>query len=466
MKFNLTPVRTFAKDRLSDVWDIVDDALIKNDDGRVIGRRGMLFGNYFGGVASTLIAGIYFTGLMLYMGASEMYIGYITMVTSICTFLQLLAPLVMERLKQRKPILMAFRFLVHFLNIIFIGIVPLLPLPQTARLVIFMSTVVVINLINSFSGSAINVWHMQSIPLRKRANYFTLAGLGSTIIATLTAFCAGLAVDSIEEAGFSLFGLSPEYFAFLLLRLIALLAAGCELKFHLQIPEYPYEDSFETKKVGLGTLLLPLRNRGFMMMAFVTFTWNILSGFLGPYFNVYLLEKAHMSYSYVSLAGVISLPLTIIFTPIWARIINRRGWFKMLVLALIGYSVTFLLNACVTEETQVLFIISYMICFIFNPCVSLNWSNIQFMQMPPTNQTAFCSFYSAFVALGTIIGNFLGTQFFRLTEGMSFTFFGMTITNYQWMPLMQFAITMGLIVYIATVRHILRRDPANSSLNL
>jgi len=462
----MSSMGTFLKDRLQDVWSIVDDALINNEDGHAKGRRGMLFGNYFGVLVSALIAGNYFTGLMLQMGASEKYIGYITLIGSICTFLQLFAPLIVERFDRRKGILMVSRGFMHFLNIIFIGIVPILPISQTARLALFMLTMIVINLINSFSGSAFNVWHMQSVPLPRRASYFTLSSLGVQVLSVATGFCAGIAVDGIEGAGYTMFGLSPRYFAFLILRLLAVVFVIGEFKGFLSMPEYPYEKDGKSEKLGLSILFLPLKNKGFMMMAFIVFIWNILSGFIGSYYTIYLQQELKLSYTYLYLAGLIGLPMTIVFTPIWAKLINKHSWLKMFVVALGGYLITFFLNTMTTASTQYLYIISNMVCYMFNPAISLNFSNIQFVKMPPTNQTAFCSFYSAFVTVGTILGNSVGNLFFGLTEGMSFTLFGLAITNYQWMCLGQLLFAFILMIYVIIVRAKLRRDPANASLNL
>ena len=94
MNFRLSSIGGFVKSRARDVWSIVDDAFINNDDTHARGRRGMLFGNYTGALISPLISGIYFTGLMLYMGATEKYIGTMTLIGSLVTFTQLLAPLI------------------------------------------------------------------------------------------------------------------------------------------------------------------------------------------------------------------------------------------------------------------------------------------------------------------------------------------------------------------------------------
>ena len=62
-------------------------------DGRAGCRRGLLFGNCFSGMVSSLTAGIYFTGLMLAMGASDVYIGYVASIISFCGFFQVLSPM-------------------------------------------------------------------------------------------------------------------------------------------------------------------------------------------------------------------------------------------------------------------------------------------------------------------------------------------------------------------------------------
>ena len=105
-----TPSSTL-KDRISDFFSIVTEVLSDNSDGRVTGRRGMLIGGYFTNLVSCLIMGNYFTGLLLSMNADDIYISYINMATTLCGFLQFVAPLMLERMKKRKTFLMIMRCL-------------------------------------------------------------------------------------------------------------------------------------------------------------------------------------------------------------------------------------------------------------------------------------------------------------------------------------------------------------------
>ena len=46
--------------------------------------------------------GIYFTSLMLAMGAGEIFIGYVTAALTFCGFFQFFSPLILSRFPRRK----------------------------------------------------------------------------------------------------------------------------------------------------------------------------------------------------------------------------------------------------------------------------------------------------------------------------------------------------------------------------
>ena len=74
----------------------VSDAFIENSDGLATSRRYKLSGEVLAGFITNLITGSYFTGLLLAIGASDTYISFVTMATSLCGILQLLSPLLLE----------------------------------------------------------------------------------------------------------------------------------------------------------------------------------------------------------------------------------------------------------------------------------------------------------------------------------------------------------------------------------
>ncbi|MEG0768097.1 MAG: hypothetical protein RR482_10300, partial [Clostridia bacterium] len=95
-------------------WKSVIDAFcegwyVKGDQGSQ--DRARLLGlNYTSGILTNLIGGTFFTGLLLYMKASDSFIGAMSMVSVAANMLQIFAPILLERFPKRRRILTWTRF--------------------------------------------------------------------------------------------------------------------------------------------------------------------------------------------------------------------------------------------------------------------------------------------------------------------------------------------------------------------
>ena len=439
----------FLKNRAAAAMPAIHDSLIENADGCALSRRSMLFGNYFGGAAGTLISGLYFTGLLLAMGAGDAFIGYITVATTACGFIQAISPVFLERMKTRKAFLMTCRITYYMINVVVLGAIPLLPLSQGLRLGLFMSAVILMNLINSFCSPGYSIWHMQNVPDSKRARFFSLSSVGGTVINTATSFCAGLLVDGFENGNVSAFGIDPKLTAFLLLRVFALVLACFEWHFFFKIEEHPYIASEnERENRGLRLLLLPLKDRVFLRMVAICVLWTFSTAMIGQYYTVYLLNDVKVSYAFLSFVGIFSIPLTIIMTPIWAGIINRLSWLKALSIAMLMYSFAYIGNVFVTSSTIILYLIIVIYCNLISPGVSLVFSNLPYLRMPKSNRTAYLSFYTTASSVASLLGAFVGTQIIMNTQGLKLSLFGFEMINKQYLNLIQWALIILLSGFV------------------
>lgn len=452
----------FIKNRLAGTWPAIYDSTVENADGCAESRRGMLFGNFFGGAASTLISGLYFTGLLLAMNASDKYIGYITVAITACGFVQMFSPMFFERLKRRKPVLMALRITYYFINIFVLGAIPILPLAAGPKLGLFMAAVILMNLVTSFSGPGFSIWHMQNVPDEKRARFFSLSSVGGTVINTLTTFCAGLIVDGFEGNSASFFGISPTISAILLLRAMALVLAVFEWRFFFKIKEHPYAADPDAKNSrGLRLLLLPLRDRAFLGMVVICVLWTFSTAVIGPYYTVYLLNDVKVSYAFLSFVGVFSIPLTIIMTPVWAGVINRLSWLRTLSLSLLLYSFAYVGNVFVTSGSVILYLFIVIWCNLIAPGNNLVFSNLPYLKMPQTSRTAYLSFYTTCSSLASMLGAYAGTQIISATDGLSLSLFGFKMINKQYINLLQFVLIVLLSVYVWFAWRRTRAEKAN-----
>ncbi|MBE6541766.1 MAG: MFS transporter [Ruminococcaceae bacterium] len=438
--------------RLSDLFSIFNEVLIENSDGNAAGRRGFLTYSLVSGMIAACISGTYFTGLLLEMNASETYISYLNMMITVCGFLQFVAPIFLEKMKKRKTFLIVSRIIYHIFNIILVGIIPIMPAEQNLLLILFFAATVVINAISSLTAPGYSIWHMQSLPAEKRPGFFTISGLGSTILSYVVSFVTARYVDIMEEGGTSFFGISPTFSAFLVLRVIAIILAVIEIYSFTKIKEYPYEvDPNAKNNRGLRLLLHPLGNKKFMLTITMLICVSFNTSLMGSYFTIYMLDEINMSYTYLSLSGFISIPAVLIMTPVWSYFIRRHKWYNMRAAANAAYAFAYIGNVLITANTHWMYLIVMIIVNLAKPCISILDSTIVYMNMPETNRTAYISFYSLCTALATFLGNFLGMKFMQLTESIDITLFGFTMVNNQYMNIVQFAISMIVTVYMITV---------------
>ena len=412
----------------------------------------MLIGNFMTGFVSNLIMGNYFVGLLLAMGADDIYISYINMATTICGFVQFISPLLLERMPRRKNFLMIMRVIYHTLNIVVVGLIPIIRADQMFLFAAMLITIILVNSISALCSPGYSIWHMQSLPAEKRANYFTVSNLGGTIFNIIVTFTAARFVDTMELKNVSVGGISPTVTALLILRVIALAGAALELFAFSKIKEYPYESDANAKNNrGLRLLFSPAANKMFMMTISIQIIWTFACALIGKYFEIYLLDIVDMSYTYLSLSGIISTPVIIIMTPVWAQLLRRHKWYNMMAIAVAGYSLAYIGNMLVMSSTQWMYIVVLLLCYLFNPCINIMFSTLLYMNMPEINRTAYLSFYALCTTLASFIGNILGTVFMNATNGMDITLFGTSFTNYQYLNFVQFIFIIGIAVYIAVM---------------
>lgn len=100
---------------------------IQGDEVSNQSRRSLVCYNVLVNVAANLIGGSFFTGLMIVLEADDAFAGLVTVLIYGANLLQLFTPVILERFTRRKPLLITIRVVIHLINIVFIGLIPFLP---------------------------------------------------------------------------------------------------------------------------------------------------------------------------------------------------------------------------------------------------------------------------------------------------------------------------------------------------
>ena len=418
-------------------------------DGRAGCRRGLLFGNCFSGMVSSLTAGIYFTGLMLAMGASDVYIGYVASIISFCGFFQVLSPMILERRPTRKKLVMSVYVTYHFLNIGLVGILPLLPVANNLKLILFMVTILVLNLANNLVAPGMLTWHLQCLQNnKKRIGFFSISGMVSTVLNNVTVLLAGLFLDKFEADQIMLGNISPTLSAILILRGISLVLAVFEVIFYYKMKETPYTvDESQSKNTGFRLLLQPLKNKQFRNAISVTLLWTFSTAIVGSYYSIYLLEDVQMSYSLISLVSMIAVPLNLLVTPFWTKFLQRKPWHKGILLGQLICISAYVLNPVVTAARPWFYVFCIGLGTIASPGLSLAHTHLTYAYMPEENRTAFVSFNAVLGQIFAFLGTNVGVLFIQFSQKMSVNVLGLQMGNKQMINWISATLMLALCAY-------------------
>lgn len=379
--------------------------------------------NITANVIANLVGGNFFAGLMLLLKADNGFVGLMTMIIFGANLLQLFSPFVLERFERRKKLLIGLRIAMQTINIVIIGVVPLLPLSYSAKLTLLALSVFMVNALGAVMSPGFSVWHIAHIPQRVRVSYFSVVSMLNGIFVAVMNLAASRAVDSFKQAGNELLGLE-------LLRLVALAIAVYDIYLLTKLRELPRTGP--GRRIKFSDLLVkPWKERIYLRTVLVVVLWSMIANIPGSYYTIYLLKDLNVSYSYITLISMMNVVVLVVFTPVWRKLFSRRSWLKPLSWAMILYAPHYLLLSLVSPGRLWLFPLGSIWAYICAVGISLAFTSVAYINIPQENQTLYIGFYSTMSNLGALVGAFLSRTFMTAFEGMSFTLYGIPFGEKQ-----------------------------------
>ncbi len=375
-------------------------------------------------VQANLAGGNFYTGLLLLLGADDGFVGLMNMLNFAANLLQCIAPLFLERFKQRKRLLIAMRCVVYFVNIIFIGSIPFFDLGRRIRLTMLGLGVMVVQTTIALCSPGFSIWHIQFLPQNIRVRYFSLLSMINGIGVALFNLAGSAVVDICKANGSELMGLT-------ILRGIALLFAVVDVIALSRMKEYPYSQA--EKRFTLKDLVVsPFREVKYLRTIGITFVWNLAANIPGAYYTVYLLKNLEVSYSFITLANFLNVPILLLLTPVLSRFLRRFSWLKTLNVAIALYAPHYILLGLITKSSvYYLYPLTLAYAFILAVGINLAFANVPYINMPEKNQTVFIGFYSTMANLGALIGVTIGRQLVELLHPVQLSFLGIPFVDKQ-----------------------------------
>lgn len=411
-------------------FHLKNDGLFTLKDEKGFGRCVMLTSSIISNINTWLITGIFYTSFLMIYGIDLVNIGIITFIPYIAGCFGIFSPSLLERFRKRRWLLAGSRFLFHTLNILGITLVPVLVHDPGARIVWFVVLLFLANLVNALTVSGFTAWHLNFIPDDIRANFFLKQSTVSSFIGIGISLLSGIVADALAASAYGdAIIISFRYLAYAL--------AVVEVIAFALPKEYPYPQTQNKPKLR-DIFVMPLSSKPFRLTMLVvlanTFFANVPSSFI----NYYLLNDVGIQYTFTYAINMIYPFTLILLQPLTRRLIGRYGWFKVLCVSLLLQTPSWVAYACVTSANYLwLFAAVRIFQHICGVAANTAYSNIAFINMPPSDQTNYISFHQLTVNISTFLGMMTGTLLVALIGDASFTAFGIRFTSVQMLLLIQ-----------------------------
>lgn len=414
------------------------------------GRSCMLLSGTLEYVISWLSSGLFYTSFLMINGIDIVNIGIITFVPYIANCFSIFSPSILERFKRRKLVLGIARAFCYSLNLLGITIMPYFVEDTTAKIVLFVAIVFTANVINGLFSNGYAVWHVNFIPERVRAEFFSAKMLVQSFIGCGAALLSSVIADAMAGSPYeNTIILTFRYVAYALGLLDVLILCLPKEYAYSQTQDKPHLRDIFTK---------PFQHYKFAMTMGIVFVWTFCSNVPASSLNYYLLDSVGVDYTFIYTINMFYPFFLLFFLPMWKRVLGKNGWFKTFAWSAMMHIPTTILYSCVTSANYFWALpLLRLTQHFFGVGMNMAYSNMVYINLPKSDQTNYVAFHTLVVNISSFLGMMAGTGFVAAFPDIVVNLFGLPFTNVQMLLWVQ---ALGeLVVPLAVLKLLPRITP-------
>ncbi|MDE2903399.1 MAG: MFS transporter [Chloroflexota bacterium] len=387
------------------------DAL--TDEQRRAGLRALNYQAIAASGADGLISGGFLAAFALLLGASNVHIGILTALPPILQPVQLVAVVLIERLRMRKPFAVMSYFIAYAAWVP-VALIPfVLDVPNAGAVTLLLVFVALRGVAQAFLNPSWIGWIRDIVPQDVMGSFFSQRMRIATIAAAVAGLVGAFYIDwwagRVPE---------PEQiygYSYAMLFGSILLGFGA-VGFMARMPE-PRMVAPEGQRPTIAQMLAaPLRDANYRQLMSFLMVWSLASQLAVPFFSVYMLTKLEMPLSAVVGLAVLSQATSVLFVNVWGGYVDRFGSKVVLsissslyLLVILGW--TFTTTPEAHALTVPLLIVLHFLIGIASAGINLASTTIRMKMAPQAQSTSYLTGASLAASLGAGIGPILGGAF-------------------------------------------------------
>lgn len=358
---------------------------------------------------SLFTSGVFLSGYLIYLGASDELVSYVMLIPSICGIFMIFCAGFAEKHERKRKFVLIINALTKII-LISIIFVPLFT-PKKFQIPIIYFLLVVGYILNGINALGINSWFISVIPVKIRGRYFSLRQIISVVLSIILPVLAGKLIDLIPD----------KYNGFLILYIFALAAAIFENYYFSKIDD-PVVKSFSKNIRVIDIIKIPLHNKDFMVYTIILALFFFFLYISASFTQIYMIKYLKLSYTYINSVSIISSVLqALVFYKVWGKINDEFGPNFVMITSMWFYALDVLLWVFNTPETiKYILPFSFAIAAIEGSGFVVGSFNRRYEIIPEEGRSIYDSFFSAVIGLVLIISPMAGSWLRNVTAEIGF----------------------------------------------
>ena len=404
------------------------------------GRTIILLDALLTAVFNVFITGIFYTGFLTMYEIDLVSVGIITFIPPLASTFHMFSPMILERIRRRKPVLIAAKIYFYSMYIIATNLMPLAVTDPHQRVIWFCIILFFAYAVYSLFSDGFTPWFYNYYPSepRHRAAFISYNQIFSSATSSAVLLLTGLLVTVVGSRQ-NTFILAFRYFAFVLVLV--------DVFFQARAKEYPYP--VRAKKINLREVFtLSRQHKKFMTCLYLMFIWNYISNLNNGLWNYYLLNTVHFPYSTISTASALYPLILFAVSPLWRRILARQSWIRTFGIGVLIWVPTEIYFFFLSPATKWMYYPGALVQHFLSVGLNLSYANVFYMNLPTENASTHTSFQALFCNLCAFLGLMTGTLLCNWVGDWTWQLGIVTVTAVQYTTILRAVFMLPLGLYL------------------
>lgn len=409
----------------------MQNAFIDNPDGNAQSRRNAVAAGTMEAIVLSMTTGVFYTGLILNVLSSapvsvrNNYLGWIIALSFLARTVQAAVPFLVKKVSVWRRFYRITRGSYYLLQCVVMAVLLNLPLADISKANGILVLVFISEMLFFLSNPLLCEWYISNVPQKSHPDWFSGQQLLVTAGMTISVMLASFVLDLFEAGGYTLLG-------FFVLRFAALIPGLLEFRANKRI-KLPVGKRSTVYAPKLKEVILSISsNKQYIRNLILTCLFGFVLFFPGQYFVAYLLEDIKVSYSFINVMMIMSVPMLVLAMPLWLRLVHRLGWYKPFCFVLLIYAIVHIIFGFVIKEIIWLYIVAMLVSQFAFPGSNLIAGALPFQNIPQSFQAPYLAIYNIASNFFRFIGALAGKLFMAVAGNQTFRIFGVNTVSGQY----------------------------------